>query len=121
MPVTRSPAQRAALGRGGEGRELQAAQAVLAPQGRDQLADPAALIGVAGAPVGGDGGVERGELLAVLVGQQRERAAAQAVLGAVPSRAGLAAFGDRPLRAGAVRARGGLLGGGAGDGYGGLR
>ena len=46
---------------------------------------------------------------AVLAGQQRERAAAQAVLRAVPGRAGLAGLGDGAVRAGTVGARGGLL------------
>ena len=54
------------------------------------------------------------ELVRVLAGQQGERAAAQAVAGAVAGGAGLAGVGGGAARAGAVGAGGGLLGGGAG-------
>jgi hypothetical protein len=75
----------------GKGRKLQGVQAVLAPHRGDQLPHLAALVGVTRAPVGGDGGVQGRELLAVLAGEQGERAAAQAVAGAVAAERALPA------------------------------
>ena len=89
---------------GGQRLELEPAQALLAPQGGHQLGGPVALEGVAWVPVGGDGALEQGQLLAVLAGEETEVAAAQAVPGAVLGGTGLAGLGGGAVGAGAVGA-----------------
>ena len=73
-----------------QGRELEPAQALLAPQGCHQLGRPVPLEGVARAPVAGGGLAQLLQLARVLAGQRGEGTAAQAVAGAVPGGAGLA-------------------------------